>query len=645
MSSNWPFIIIRHTGAINNFPDVFKEILDLSAKHPGACDEIWFASGLSYPTKDALRKKIKQMLPVREHCDKLNIMPSYQQGVTIGHGQEERFKNPLPDTFTFTDDDWQRSKTGKIMYGHLCPRSANAQQQHRDYARAILEDLKPASYWLDDDLRLGISKDDGCFCDRCIDAFNKDNETTFTRDELVQRLYGSAPVDDIREKWVQFNARSIALLAQQLQIVAQELNSDCRLAYQAVWANTFYTADSYRPLLDALSGPARKPVGIRPGAGFYVEESPRGMLHKSLNIAREAARCRRYGNIGQICYEQETYPRRILHKSPEAIMIESALMLASGCDSLSLYWYCASNPEPLERVDHFFKTTAEARPYFQFLGNQARTARLAGIARYLGQHAFAHKSFTLDDDADEILATYAVPVTVQEAEPDAFFLTKKSVECLDEDDLPKLFAKPLVIPADVFDMLYKAFPTQLQTFLPKADDALTTLQQAVDATALAFMDVDGNVTLRPHQRYGTIPAERFNAGALVMESTGQAKVAIVQSIMKYPTDPQRTMLLDAVDAAANGAFPARLDTCHAARLLPHVGADGRTASATILNFSIGETPELTLRLRHPAGYTAMLLQMRQESIPLQAVYDDQRDELVVTIPPVRAWQPVTIVAK
>ena len=80
-SPRWPFIVIRHTSAINARPDVFAQLVDCHRRHPGVCDEFWFA-------------------------------------------------------------------------------------------KTILSVAKPDSYWLDDDLRLGVKKQDGCFCPRCIEAFN-----------------------------------------------------------------------------------------------------------------------------------------------------------------------------------------------------------------------------------------------------------------------------------------------------------------------------------------------------------------------------------------------------------------------------------------------------------------------------------------
>ena len=233
-----------------------------------------------------------------------------------------------------------------------------------------------------------------------------------------------------------------------MRSAVDELNSSCRLAYQSVWADTVYTASSYLPLLKALSGKDRHPVGIRPGAGFYTESEPRGMVKKCLSVAREAERCRDYGNlVASVCYEQETYPRHVLHKSPGAIMTECALALASGCDSLSVYWYSQSAPEPIEEYDRFVRTLAEARPYFERLAESTRRTRLGGVARYIGSAALETADFDLRDVKDFDLACAGIPVTVAEAKPKVWYLTEKSRIALTDAD-KALLAKGRVVEVD-----------------------------------------------------------------------------------------------------------------------------------------------------------------------------------------------------
>ena len=438
----WPFLVIRHPMSVNEKPDEFRLLAEAHKRHPGACDEFWFATG-SRKTVPALEEECATFARYRGLCEEAGILLGFQQGLTLGHGERHDGK-PRPGEQTFPDDAWQVGRDGaRIPF--LCPRSPAVLAYERAYAETVLRVADPSSYWLDDDLRLGISKPDGCFCDRCLAAFNAKEGLSLSREALVSRLYDARTArEPLRAKWSDFNAESIAVYAAEARKAADGLGSRCRLAYQSVSADRRYTASDYGPLLRALSGPRREPVGIRPGHGFYTEENPRGMIAKALAVAREAERLR--GSplpVSSICYEQETYPRHLLHKTPGAIMVESALALASGCDSLSLYWFPGESPMPVAEYDRFLDVLSAARPYFERLAASARGTRLGGVARFVGSAAAETADFDLYDETDYDLACAGVPVTVANPAASAWYVTEKSRREMAEADAAALAAMPV----------------------------------------------------------------------------------------------------------------------------------------------------------------------------------------------------------
>lgn len=128
-------------------------------------------------------------------------------------------------------------------------------------------------------------------------------------------------------------------------------------------------------------------------------------------------------------------------------MTECALALASGCDSLSLYWYSQSAPEPIEEYDRFVRTLGETRPYFERLAASTRRTRLGGVARFLGSAALETADFDLRDAKDLDLACAGIPVTVAEAMPNVWYLTAKSRVALTEAD-KALLAKGVEVEVD-----------------------------------------------------------------------------------------------------------------------------------------------------------------------------------------------------
>lgn len=450
----WPFISIRHPMSVNERADEFPLLAEAHRRHPGACDEFWFATG-SRKTIPDLEREVATFARYRGLCDGAGIGLGYQQGMTLGHGEKHDGKG-RPGEQVFSDDAWQRGRDGgRIPF--LCPRSPEVLAYEREYAKAVMRVARPTSFWIDDDLRLGVCKPEGCFCGRCLAAFNEFSGGGWTREALVARLFDAESAHEpVRVQWSAFNAGSLAAYAAEVRKAADETGLDCRLGYQAVWADRTYTADGYGPVLAALSGAGGAMVGIRPGAGFYNEGEPRCMVRKCLSVAREAERVSGAGPVGgvAVCYEEETYPRHMLHKTPGAIVKECALALASGCDSLSIYWFPAESPLPVEEYDRFLGTLVRARPYFTRLAESTRRTRLGGVARYVGSAAGETPDFDLYDETDFDLACAGIPVTVANPAVSAWYATDKTRREMAASDGAALAALPV---ADIGGM--GRFPT------------------------------------------------------------------------------------------------------------------------------------------------------------------------------------------
>ena len=213
-NTEWPFIVIRHASVANKYPAIFDKILDIAHKYPGACDEVWICAA-GYASRDTLLKAVPPLNHYHAKCDEYGIKLSFQQGITVGHGTSPEFMKKRPGLFPFEPDDFMRDQNGTLLPGQLCPRSANVQRFAYEYTKTVLEILKPSSYWLDDDLRLGVSKPQECFCDRCIAEFNRQHNTTYSRKELADRIFGSAIIEPLRGQWAAFNAEAIAIYAAQ----------------------------------------------------------------------------------------------------------------------------------------------------------------------------------------------------------------------------------------------------------------------------------------------------------------------------------------------------------------------------------------------------------------------------------------------
>ena len=587
----WPLVVVRQAWGIHNEPKTFGEQMDVHGRYPGACDETWFESLLYRPAKlEDIVRETRGLEALRPACERNGVVLAYQQGQTLGHSAGHDGEPPA-GAKRFEKDDFRVSRDGNRL-DVLCPRSANVLAYEYEYVKGILEGCHPASYWIDDDLRVGVGfwrGTDGCFCDRCLKLFNARMKTSFAREELVGRLFGDREIEPLCKAWAAFNAEGLAAYAAEARRAADEVMPECRLGYQAIWPDVWYNGRDFLPLLKALSGKDGRRVGIRPGACYYTEQDLYGFVSKALGVAREAERCKDYGNlVATVCYEEENYPRRVLHKSPGAIVMECALAMASGADSISLYWYAPTFPEPLEDYERFVRATAEARPYYELLSDLAKTTRLGGVARYLGEHCLEQRGFDLRDPTDLFLCLNGVPVTVEESGTRVCYLTEKSLKAMSDRDWRRLAGYGALV--------------------GKSD-------------------------------YGKFCKGNADAEALVRSG----KLAVVPDFVEYPIAAERTAYLDALDRVTDGRFPVRVDRHHRLRVLPRVDEDGRLAAVSVLNCSIGKSDAIPVRLRRPVGTVARWCRPGAKPVDVKLTRGTLPDEWLCVLPELSGWEIGTLV--
>jgi len=472
--ADYPLIVFRLTDSPVRSPEFFKASCEVHAKYKGAFDEFWYGGGKPLGKIEFCREDLRKMSALRPWVEKAGMRLSFQQGLTTGHDyayvgkpgtQAAAGVYASEEAEPFPDDAWMVRKNGEKATGRcLCPRSPAVLDYESRFVKATLEELHPVTYWLDDDLRLGVGKV-GCFCPRCLAAFNRKAGTALTRDALVKRLFEGAEFDPLRLEWITFNEESLALYGRAARKAADEVMPECRLALQTVSADCLLNGRDYGPILRELSANGRVPAGIRPGHGCYREDRPLDFLEKALWCTREAERSRRLGNLcGTVCYEEETYPRRVMHKSPNAIVTEAALALASGCDTVSFYWADGEKPERIEDYERFVKAIARARGYFERLSASTLRTSLGGVARCLGSKSFEQEGFSLGEASDLALARCGIPVTVAESasKNKVWYASDRSRRAMTEADFAKAKAEGLL------------------EFVPETHPLVSTRQQWLD---------------------------------------------------------------------------------------------------------------------------------------------------------------------
>lgn len=601
VAADWPLISVRMSCTPQGQLDEFERICQIAVAHPGSVDEYWLAL-LGTGDRTETIRDAEDVAKAADICRKYGIRAGFQLGITLGH---ESKNDPMslkdrPGEWQYPDDAWQVDEKGRKV-SLFCPRSPERQDSLRFIVKTVIEKAKVESYWLDDDLRLGIAHAKGCFCDRCLRAFGEKHGAFVSREELTRRLFDKQVANDpIRAEWIDFNAESLGILAAAAREGADAANPACRLAYQAVWSDTIYTGPDSRRILEAISGTNRWATGIRPGAGHYQETTPMGMVHKCLSVSREAERCKAYGIVKSVTYELECIPRISIVKTPEAKTIEGALALASGANGLAVYDWCGgSRSEPLSYYEEFAETFAAWRPYFKALAAISDRTSLGGVARFVGSAAATTPDFDLRDCIDMGYAMAGIPVTVAESGVRVWYVTEKSVREMDDGDLDRLLSGGAIMDAPVRKVLESKY--------------------GVGKVAAGFEK--GVFAEIPHLKVSS----DYN-----FECRG------------FPLDGQRQTILDALDKVSGGRMPVRCDRTRPLRILPRIGADGMTRAVTVLNCSIGSSRRIALRVRNAAGATAVWHRPCRESVTIVGENGAIAGERVFKLPDFSGWEIGTL---
>ena len=304
--------------------DKFENFCSYVRKNIDCIDELALFTEYSHHGYIPLEQIKANAAVIKEHIKTLKTIGVEQVGLnilcTIGHVDEAwDFMVEAPFQTVVGHD-------GQTSTANMCMRDGEWRkyiaEKYRLYASA-----EPDFIWLDDDLRVNNhTAQYPCFCDTCINAFNKIYSSQWTRETLVATL-DSSDGGVWRQRWVEFNRDELRALIKYIGDTVRSVNKNIKLGLMTCSPEyASYGGSDIKEMLKAL--PADK---FRPGGGFYGDVMLDEVVSKSYNVARQ---CEMSGHTTDIQYELEDFPfmnEKSLHS--HAVEITAALM--SGCDGIA----------------------------------------------------------------------------------------------------------------------------------------------------------------------------------------------------------------------------------------------------------------------------------------------------------------------
>lgn len=592
----WPH---HHTDTV-----LCNELVNSLTTYKKACDEVWFCTELGMYPLEVHRRSAKAMAVAMEKMENIGVKSSIQIGVSIGHG------DGVPGDFSGIKWGTVVGRDGTVSHQCNCPRQPDFLNYMGELAE-IYGTCKPATLWIDDDLRVALHLpiQELCYCPTCIGLFNQQNNTKWTRETLVKALDRNENNGDLRGKWIAFGQESLAGVARSIAKGVHRVSPDTQMGLQHYNGHReLLNGYDWNPIFDAMKEETGRAPASRPGNGFYNDHAPREMIVKGYDMARQIRRLPGY--VDEIAAEVEGYQHWATGKSSHGLTVESFLYLAMGCNQLSYAILCSAF-EPMEwYASNYLKDLAFWRSFYEEYVHYNKGTQPGGINPYISKD---YALCSIGEENEEwkwtgcnagnmifLLAPLGLPFCPDGECPTALILDAAAIEGMPELELVSFLRKGGLLLGDgTLDILERR--------------NLLSLLKPV-----------------------SIPENLAQPGVRFFETECKGRVAYI-SFNSNISNSQRLSLLYTADWISNGKLPVIVQSMAQMQVIPRVNKEGRLRSIAFINVSISRQNKMVVRLRGCPLVNCKLTWMTPENRPVRLTGKYEDSDVVVTIPSIEGW--------
>ena len=654
-----------------------EEWLRIVKENPNSCHEIWLTTALGYPTLERHREIAVYYKQISEKFRSAGIRVSLQINNTLGHGDFIRLRDCSGLVNDHTNIETMMSPSGATSPYCFCWRGEKFIQYNKEVAAAYAE-FHPYRIWFDDDLRAMNHHpvERGCFCDHCIEAFNKEYSHTFSRENLVYTInHGDISV---REEWTRFIRDGLYRFTYEIAKAAAQVFPDVRFGLQ-YGPNRRYTGYGYNFLFDAMRDASGKGVGFRPGGGAFDDNNPSEFIRKARILEWQMVEAPDY--IEDIRPEIECIPDVAYGKSANGIVFESDLYFAYGATAMS-YAMMNREHEPLSYHAKEFALFSEHSEYWKRLSRINMKTKPSGIEIAVSKKSYlrplkeneADFRFEMEYYDAGFAPTLGMPLTFRSGDRNKIYcLTKENTIGLSEDDILDLLSHPVFADGKSIQMLMErgfdvfgveAYETSVlmlsEEFLPCA------VNEGIHAPRWDKLNiVEPGFTFLPKSDKVTPISQYFGANSTVKPLFPENKTypygiaaftvttpyggtwtAFGNHPFVYTSLARRNQFFSAMDLiSAKKSLKAKLLEPLKAIVLPRVNKEDKVLCVSIVNTTVGQSGELTLLIRTPESEHFSFQSGTVSDVPL--AYEKKTNaegmpEYFVHLPTLPGWSVGTV---
>lgn len=353
------------------YEDRLVEVLGLLKKYPCGIGQVsMFTSPIHSPLA---MEEMKRRIDIMK--DRMKLVRSYglEAGInilaTIGHHNED-----LKDCYQDTETYRMTNIDGEACEGSHCMNDARYIQNYVVPVYEMLAKAEPDYIWIDDDIRYGhMPIGSGCFCDGCIELFNKNHGTHYTREALKAAL--TEKNTELRKRWLQQQSDAITHLFEVIAKTVYDIDDTIKLGFMT--GERYMEGYDFETYAKALSQNGKYEIMWRPGGGAYTDYSFEDIVEKGEQVGRQNAYLPDYVTIIQS--EIENFPYNLIKKTPTSTAAESLLHMISGCTGAAWNIWPSETMEPVNTIEAHLKAIQKTIPFAEVLQEKLKGTKQQGI--------------------------------------------------------------------------------------------------------------------------------------------------------------------------------------------------------------------------------------------------------------------------
>lgn len=331
----------------------FEDILKMIKKHPCDISQIAFITANVHTpvTLADMEKRIEILKKRMERARGAGLSPGIDMLATIGHHSEDLSNCLNGDYYRMTNIN------GKACKGSFC---MTDKRYINDYVIPVYEMMaqsKPDFIWSDDDVRyqhMPVGK--GCFCDGCIDKFNRMNGTEYTRDTLRKAFRSNV---ELRKLWLDKQSLAMKELFDVLSDTVRSVDKKITLGFMCgEWINE---GNDFPLWCAALSENGKYEIMLRPGGSAYSDDKYCDYVFTSGEVGRQNAYIPEY--VTSVQNEIENFPHPTFGKTSKSLAAEYILGITSGCSGAAFNILPGETGEPVKNAERHLAALNGITPF------------------------------------------------------------------------------------------------------------------------------------------------------------------------------------------------------------------------------------------------------------------------------------------